>query len=54
MSDLPFTDDQLKEWARQAILSARADIDYMGVGEQFEDEWAHLGRTRPGPGGRRR
>lgn len=37
-----FTDEQLRAFARQVIESAASDPDFMGVGERFEDEWAHL------------
>lgn len=31
-----------RDLARQVVLSQLDDIDYMGVGEQFEDQWADL------------
>jgi hypothetical protein len=37
-----YTTEQLKNWARKFIEECAADLDYMGVGEQFEDEWADL------------
>jgi len=38
----PFTDQQLRDFARRVVESCTEDIDFMGVGEQFENEWSGL------------
>lgn len=43
ITPLPFTDEQLKKWAREAIKeTASHAADWGGIGEQFEDEWSGL------------
>ena len=38
-----FTDEQYRTWARKAIQSSAEEaLDWTGIGEQFEDEWADL------------
>ncbi|MFC5744766.1 hypothetical protein [Actinomadura rugatobispora] len=39
---MKFTDEQLRDFARKVVLSCTEDIDYMGVGEKFGHNWAHL------------
>lgn len=40
----PYTAEEYAE-ARQVVSNATEDIDYMGVGEQFEDKWSGEGLT---------
>lgn len=37
-----FTDEELRQFARETILSATEDIDFMGIAEQHETAWSHL------------
>lgn len=39
---MKYTDEELKGFARKVIEADIENPDFMGVGEQFEDEWAHL------------
>jgi hypothetical protein len=39
---MTYTDEQLRDFARKVIEVDVQDPDFMGVGEQFEDEWADL------------
>ncbi|WP_433330079.1 hypothetical protein [Spirillospora sp. CA-294931] len=37
-----YTEEELREFARQVIESKTEDPDFIGVAEQFEEEWADL------------
>lgn len=37
-----YTDEQLKDFARQVIEHDASNPDFMGIAEQFEDEWTDL------------
>ena len=39
---MTYTDEQLRDFARKVIEVDVQDPDFIGVGEQFEEEWAHL------------
>lgn len=36
---MKYTEQQLKDWARQFVLDRAEDLDFGYVGEMFEEEW---------------
>ncbi|WP_141576081.1 hypothetical protein [Actinomadura sp. WMMA1423] len=36
---MKYTDEQLKDWARKYVVEAASELDFVGVGEMFEEDW---------------
>jgi hypothetical protein len=43
MTISPYSDQELRVFAGRVIMSKIDDVDFVGVAEQFEDEWETLG-----------